>query len=113
VRPIEGGIESHEMSARKVCVVTGSSSGIGAATVRLYASRGWNVAINFSRDSAPAEKVADECRTLGAASKIEAIVIKADVSQDADCRRAAAEVEARFGRADVLVNNAGTTNSSA
>ena len=91
--------------ARKVCVVTGSSSGIGAATVRLYAARGWNVAVNYSRDAAPAEAVAAECRATG----VEAIVVRADVAVDADCRRFAAEVESAFGRADVLVNNAGTT----
>ncbi len=93
------------MSERKICIVTGSSSGIGAATVRLYASRGWDVVINYSREAGPAEAVAEACRALGAA----ALVVKADVSADADCRRVAAEVEARFGRADVLVNNAGAT----
>jgi NAD(P)-dependent dehydrogenase (short-subunit alcohol dehydrogenase family) len=93
------------MSDRKVCVVTGSSSGIGAATARLYAERGWNVAINYSREAAPAEKVADECRALGVA----AIAVKADVADDAACLRLAARVEAEWGRADVLVNNAGTT----
>jgi NAD(P)-dependent dehydrogenase (short-subunit alcohol dehydrogenase family) len=93
------------MSDRKVCVVTGSSSGIGAATARLYAERGWNVAINYSREAAPAEKVADECRALGVA----AIAVKADVADDAACVRLAARVEAEWGRADVLVNNAGTT----
>jgi len=90
---------------RKVCVVTGSSSGIGAATARLYAKNGWNVVVNYSRETPPADRVADECRVAGA----EALVVKADVALDADCRRLAAEVDARFGRADVLVNNAGTT----
>ncbi|MBA4109526.1 MAG: oxidoreductase [Leptothrix sp. (in: Bacteria)] len=91
--------------SKKVCVVTGSSSGIGASTARLYARHGWNVVVNFSRDPAPAEAVAAECRSLGA----EVLVVKADVALNEDCVRLAAEVEARFGRADVLVNNAGTT----
>ena len=91
--------------ARRVCVVTGSSSGIGAATARLFAKNGWNVVVNYSREAAPAEAVASDCRALGG----EALVVKADVALDADCRRLAAEVEARLGRADVLVNNAGTT----
>ncbi|MEP7138068.1 MAG: SDR family oxidoreductase [Caldimonas sp.] len=90
---------------RSVCIVTGSSSGIGAATARLYASNGWNVVVNFSRDPAPAEAVGAECRALG----VDALVVRADVSSDADCRRLAMEVDQRFGRADVLVNNAGTT----
>jgi len=78
---------------RKVCVVTGSSSGIGAATVRLYAQRGWNVVVNFSREAAPAEAVAAECRAVGA----EAIVARADVASDVDCRAFAAEVQRRVG----------------
>ncbi len=93
------------MEQRKVCVVTGSSSGIGAATARLYARNGWDVVVNYSRDAAPAEAVAGECRELGATT----LVVRADVAADADCRRLADEVERRFGRADVLVNNAGTT----
>ena len=68
---------------RKVCVVTGSSSGIGAATARLFAGHGWNVVINFSRDQPPAEAVADECRALGA----EVLVIRADISDDDDQSR--------------------------
>ena len=90
---------------RKVAIVTGSSSGIGAATVRLYARNGWNVVVNYSREAAPAEAVANECRALGA----EVLVARADVADDADCRRLAGLVDARFGRADVLVNSAGTT----
>ena len=49
----------------KVCVVTGSSSGIGAATVKLFAERGWHVVVNYSREAAPAEAVAQACRALG------------------------------------------------
>lgn len=90
---------------RKVCVVTGSSSGIGAATAKLFAGNGWNVVVNFSRNAVPAEAVAAECRATGT----EVLVIKADISKDADCRRMAGEVESAWGRTDVLVNNAGAT----
>ena len=93
----------------KVCVITGSSSGIGAATARLYAQRGWHVVINYSRDAAPADAVAAECQALGQAQGVQALVQQANVADDADCRRLAAAVDARWGRCDVLVNNAGTT----
>ena len=93
------------MGERRVCVVSGSSSGIGAATVRRYAREGWDVVVNYSRSAAPAEAVAAECRALGA----QALVVRADVSHDADARALAEATRAHFGRADVLVNNAGTT----
>jgi NAD(P)-dependent dehydrogenase (short-subunit alcohol dehydrogenase family) len=93
----------------KVCVVTGSSSGIGAATARLYAERGWNVVVNFSREAAPAEAVAAECRALGEKFGADVLVQRCNVADDADCRALAAAVQARWGRCDVLVNNAGTT----
>lgn len=90
---------------RKVCVITGSSLGIGAASARLFSERGWNVCVNYSRDPAPAEQVAAECRNSGA----EAMVERADVSDDAQCVQLARRVRDRFGRCDALVNNAGTT----
>ena len=93
------------LDSKKVCIVTGSSSGIGAATALLYAERGWNVVVNYSREAAPAEAVAKACRTAGA----DALVVRCNVANDDDCRRLAREVEQRWGRADVLVNNAGTT----
>lgn len=93
------------MSERRVCVVTGSSSGIGAATVRRYAAEGWDVVLNHRDSAAAAEAVAADCRARGA----QALVVQADVADDAACRRLAAEVDAAFGRCDVLVNNAGTT----
>ena len=91
--------------SRKVCVITGSSSGIGAATARLYASHGWNMVVNYSRKAEPAEAVAAECRAMG----VDVLVLRADVAQDADCRAMAQQVQDAWGRVDVLVNNAGTT----
>lgn len=93
------------MKQSKVCVVTGSSSGIGAATALLFAGKGWRVVVNYSREAAPAEAVAEACRAAGG----EALVVKCDVANDQDCRRLAAQVEQNWGRTDVLVNNAGTT----
>lgn len=88
-----------------VAIVTGSSSGIGAASARLLASKGCNVVINYSRSEGPAREVAAECERFG----VEAIVCRADVASDADCRRMAAAAMERWGRIDALVNNAGTT----
>ena len=90
---------------KKVCVITGSSSGIGAASAILFSRRGWNVCINYSKDPKPAEKVAAICRSHGA----DVLVERADVSDDAKCVALAARVKEHFGRCDTLVNNAGTT----
>ncbi|MDB5959227.1 MAG: Oxidoreductase [Massilia sp.] len=91
--------------SKRVAIITGSSSGIGAATARLFARNGFNIVINYSRDPAPAQAVADECRALGA----EVLLIKANVADDNDCRALAKAVDDKWGRADALVNNAGTT----
>lgn len=90
---------------RPVAIVTGSSSGAGAATVELFAARGYDVVINFSRDATRADQVAQRCTKLGAAAE----VIQADIAEDADCQRLAAAVRQRWGFADALVNSAGTT----
>ncbi|TVS17701.1 MAG: SDR family oxidoreductase [Gammaproteobacteria bacterium] len=92
-------------STRPVAIVTGSSSGVGAACVQQLAARGWNPVVNFSRSDAAAREVAKQCEAAGA----EVLVVKADVAEDADCRRLVKEVMDRFGRVDALVNNAGTT----
>lgn len=90
---------------RPVCIVTGASSGIGAATALLFAQRGHDVVINYATQAEPAERVADQCRAAGA----DALVVRADVGDDAQCQNLAEEVKQRWGRADTLVNSAGIT----
>lgn len=89
----------------KSYLVTGGATGIGAATVRLLAARGANVAVNYSRSAASAEKIAEACKSRAG----EVLTIRGDVADDAACRRMADELMSRWGRLDGLVNNAGIT----
>ena len=97
------------MEHRQAYVVTGSSSGVGAATARALASRGAGVVINFSKQAAPAEEVAQACTAAGG----DALVVRGDVADEGDCRRLASAALERWGRIDGLVNNAGTTKFAA
>jgi len=90
---------------QKVVIVTGSATGIGSACVRLLAARGARVVVNYSRSAEAAEATAQACRDAGG----EALLVRADVSQDADCRRMAQAALDAWGQIDGLVNNAGTT----
>lgn len=83
----------------KVVVITGASSGIGAATAELLAARGASVVLAARREAALKE-VATRC---GA----NALAVVADVTRRDDVRRLVAAAVERFGRIDVLVNNAG------
>jgi len=93
------------MNDRKTFVVTGSSSGVGAATALELARRGFSVVINYAKSVAGAEETAQACLRAGG----EAVTVRADVAQDPDCRRLAAAAIDKWGRIDGLVNNAGTT----
>jgi 3-oxoacyl-[acyl-carrier protein] reductase len=90
---------------KRVGLVTGAASGIGRAAVLALAHAGYDVAINYSRSEGPARAVAAEAAKAGAAT----LLCKADVSDDAAVKTMLGEVEAKFGRLDVLINNAGTT----
>jgi 3-oxoacyl-[acyl-carrier protein] reductase len=94
---------------KPVAVVTGSSRGLGAATVKMLAGRGYNVVINYSKSETEARDVQKACEASGA----ETILCKADVSEDADCRRLVDEAVNKWERVDVLVNNAATTKFNA
>ena len=85
-----------------VFIITGSATGLGAAVARRISSKGGRVVINYTKSEAEANATADACRSLGG----EALLCRADVSDDAGCRRMAAETMERFGRVDGLVNNA-------
>ncbi|MFH0297520.1 SDR family oxidoreductase [Bradyrhizobium sp. 31Argb] len=85
-------------------IVTGSASGLGAATAQILAKGGGRVVVNYSNSKKEAEETADLCRSAGA----EVMVVQGDVSRDEDCRKIAAAA-ASWGRLDALINNAGTT----
>ena len=89
--------------APQILLITGASRGIGAATARLAAQRGWDVAINYARDSAAAESVAAEVRAAGR----RAITVAADVADEPAVLAMFARVDAELGRLTGLVNNAG------
>jgi meso-butanediol dehydrogenase/(S,S)-butanediol dehydrogenase/diacetyl reductase len=86
----------------KLALVTGGTSGIGAATVCLFAAEGAHVILT-GRRSDRGEKVANEARRFG----VRAEYIPADHSILADCERSVAETNRLFGRVDILFNNAG------
>jgi len=87
----------------KVMLITGASRGIGAATARFAARQGYRVVVNYQRNREAAEKLVESIVTAGG----EALAVQADVADEAQVRRLFAEIDARFGRLDVLVNNAG------
>ncbi|MBX6315105.1 MAG: glucose 1-dehydrogenase [Isosphaeraceae bacterium] len=87
----------------KVAIVTGGNGGIGLGIARALAQAGARVAI-VGRN---AEKTAAAARTLADETGVEMLPLSADVSQEDQCARIASEVKARFGRIDILFNNAG------
>src|SRR3982074_1356642 len=93
------------MSNDGLCaIVTGSASGLGAATAAILAKDGARIVVNYSSSQKEAEHTADLCSTPGGGG----VVVQADVSRDEDCKRIVAAA-APWGRLDALINNAGTT----
>ncbi len=94
-----------DRAAGKTAIVTGSAAGIGAATAERLAERGVRVVINYSKSAGDAEAVAARCRAHGT----DVLLVQADVTDDAACRRMAQAALEAWGRIDILVNNAGGT----
>ena len=92
-------------SDKRVALITGSSSGIGRAEAVALAKAGYNVVINYSSSKAGAAKTAAACEQAGA----EALVIRCDVGNEQSVIAMMTAIRSRFGRLDVLCNNAGAS----
>jgi 3-oxoacyl-[acyl-carrier protein] reductase len=87
----------------RVVLITGASTGIGAAAAEAYARAGCRLALHYNASAVQAETVAETVRGHGA----EAELIQADLADSATVPRVVSQTMARFGRIDVLINNAG------
>ena len=96
------------MSDKKVALVTGSATGVGAASALGLAQRGYNVVINYSKSESEALASEVACRAAGA----DTLLVKGDISDDQACRNMVAATLAKWQRLDALVNNAGITTFS-
>ncbi|MFD7606140.1 SDR family NAD(P)-dependent oxidoreductase [Streptomyces mirabilis] len=86
----------------RVALVTGGSSGIGAATARLLAARGMRVVVNYLRNTKAAEEVVADIEAAGG----QAMAVQADVREEAAVENLVGQVQAAWGGIDVLVHNA-------
>ncbi len=87
----------------RAALITGASSGIGAATARALAAPGMAIALHARRNRAGAEAVAGVLRDTGA----ETLIVEGDLAQPGTAARLVEEAAARFGRLDIVVSNAG------
>ena len=93
---------------KKVCLVTGSSKGIGAACIRKFAQIGYDVVITYKDDLDGAKRLkeeVDKCR-------VTSIIVRLDLESEKDIDNLVSEIIEKFGRIDVLVNNVGIESSS-
>jgi 3-oxoacyl-[acyl-carrier protein] reductase len=92
-------------SSRKVAIITGSATGVGAAAALMLADRGCNVVINYTRSEAEARDTAKQCEAKGA----ETLVFQGDVAEESACQAMAKAAIDKWGRIDYLINNAAKT----
>jgi NAD(P)-dependent dehydrogenase (short-subunit alcohol dehydrogenase family) len=92
------------MSERRVILITGGSRGIGAATARMAAARGYDVAISFRSNERAADEVVEACAAFGA----DAIAVRAEMAEEDDVIALFDETVEELGAISAFVNNAGT-----
>ena len=96
------------MEDRKTVLVTGASRGIGKEVALKYAENGYDVIINYVSDKTDVKALENEFKEKGA----ECLILKADVSNQDEVQKLVDEAIAKFGKIDVLVNNAGITKDN-
>lgn len=89
-----------------IVLITGASRGIGAATALLAARHGWDVAVNYSSNTAAAQTVVEAVQALGR----RALAVQADVADEAQVLAMFARIDNELGRLGALVNNAGVVD---
>ncbi len=94
------------MNSRPVALVTGSATGVGRACALAFAKRGYDIIVNYSRSEAEANQTVADVQAIG----VDTLLVCCDVSSDDRVRQMRDQIESTFGRLDVLVNNAATTN---
>lgn len=94
------------MSENKVALITGGSRGIGKSIAEKFAKNGYNLVINYVSDSTKTEELAKEFQE---GNNIEVLFVKADVTDFNSCENMVKQAIEKFGKIDVLVNNAGIT----
>jgi len=88
----------------KTVLVTGSSNGIGKETIKKFAKNNYNVIITYNSDSSNALLLEQEIKDN---YNVDTLVIKCDISNEEEIKNMVEEVISKFGKIDVLVNNAG------
>src|SRR5439155_13411574 len=90
----------------RTALVTGASRGIGRAIALALAAEGADVAVNYLCSETPAKQLVKEIEAMGG----KALLVQADVGNEADTCRMAEEIYTAFGSLDILINNAGVTS---
>lgn len=93
------------MEEKKIALITGGARGIGKQIALKYAINGYNIALNYVSDSTDIKALEEELLSFG----IEVLLVKADVSNYLECEQMVKKAIDKFGKIDVLVNNAGIT----
>ncbi len=107
--PAAAGYQSHRMPPPHTAVVTGSTSGIGLAIARALAALGCDLVVNGFGDRPAVDALAAD---LASEYRVRVLYHPADVGRPAEARNLVASAEARLGRVDVLVNNAGVQHTA-